>query len=604
MTSLSESTSVLMNVQKELAVSYPTKMAYESATVTDAVQMSKTDVNGYNQERTFQYMFPPVCLKTHWDSEALSRYVLPRDLGVPLPVDPRPLVRGCTQYYTTAPFDPNEKENAAKRIAAAPIIAQQPGAAAGRGAAYEVFAANINAENEILLNHPQDSCDDNKWSAADDADLYTNRHAPPRTENINSFTELSRPIATIVPKGPYKCRADADDVSWNRSARLFNNPTREDRAPGAAARAYEAPLSKKGPSSAKPAVTPRIWPTNSVVFYVGYGTGGETLTKLALALRARDYEITVFSPERTATHEGISYHNLVEYVPNDVYSAVVMWGDSDLLANFQYRPTCKVLLLALEDKEEKDQVCHSMVKELVDRIVVKSAYHRSVYDCYSWSKFEVIPTGLPVTLFTDPENRSLPREVHRVLVTEYTEALVRFVNTAWLRIRATYPGAELHVWETPGDQKRKVAPVLAGSAKGKGIVLHDRGSMNDMVRERFRSNVHVYLEDYDQVDCDAVRLSALAGCIPIMPDRGVYSELRGINVPGSVMNENVLLEYAKTISAVFKDPAYYESIRRRMQTDESLKGWNGTADRWLTIIKGISGTSKPFSIGAYNSLFS
>ena len=95
----------------------------------------------------------------------------------------------------------------------------------------------------------------------------------------------------------------------------------------------------------------------------------------------------------------------------------------------------------------------------------------------------------------------------------------------------------------------------------------------------------------------------LAGCIPIMPDRGVYSELRGINVPGSVMDESVLIEYASNVVAVFKDPVYYETFRRRMQVDESLKGYNATADRWLTVIKGLSGTSKPYSIGAFNSLF-
>jgi hypothetical protein len=593
-----------MNIQKELAASFPTKAAYESAKVVDAVHMNKTDVNGYPQDRTFQYMFPPVCIKTHWDAEAFSKHVLPGDLKVPLPVDPRPLVRNCTQYVTSAPVDPNEKANAALRRTAS-LRGMMPGGAASRGVPYEIYVANVNAENELYLDHPQDRCDENKWVASDDSDLYTNRAAPPRPENLNSFTELSRPIATVIPKGPYKCRAEADEVNWNRSARLFNNPTREDRVPGAAARSTEAPLSKRGATTGKVAEVPRVWPTRSVVFYLGsvQSDSDYSLINLASALMARDYEVTIFSPETTAIRQGITYHNLKEFVPNDVYSTVVMWGDSDLLANFQYRPTCKVLLLNLENKVEKEQICHPMVKETVDRIIVKSAFHRSLYNCYPWSKFEIVPSGLPVGFFTDHNNRDLPREKYRVLVTEYSEALVRFVNVAWLRIIATYPGAELHVWESAGDQKRKVMPALAGTAKGKGIVLHDRGSLNEMVRERFRSNVHVYLEDYDQVSCDAVRMSALAGCISIMPDRGVYKELRGIHVPGSVAEETVLIDYAKSISAVFKDPATYEQVRRRNQRDMALQGWNGTADRWLTVIKGLAGTSKPFSIGAYNSLF-
>jgi hypothetical protein len=88
-----------------------------------------------------------------------------------------------------------------------------------------------------------------------------------------------------------------------------------------------------------------------------------------------------------------------------------------------------------------------------------------------------------------------------------------------------------------------------------------------------------------------------------MPERGVYTELRGLTVPGSVANDDVLLQYAKTVMAVFNDPATYEQVRRRNQTDPALRGWNGTADRWLAVLEGIAGTKKPFSIGSYNSLF-
>lgn len=591
-----------MNVQKDLSKTFPSKNVYEAGIVEDAINMNTRRIDGDDREPTFNSFFPPVCVKSHWDSEALSRHVLPADLRVPLPVDPRPLTKICTQYYTTAPFDAEreEKDALARRSVGLSLM---PGGSASRGAPFEVFTANINAENDILLNHPQDKCDDNKYTPGGDGDLFNNLAAPPRRENLRTFTELSRPLVTVVPNGPYKCRAEADDAAWKRSARLFNNATREDRVPGAAARPSEAPLVKHKVVTAKPAETPRVWPSRSVVFYVGSGDGGGQLIKVAQGLAARDYEVTVFSPERTSVIEGISFHNTGEWVPNDIYSTVVMWGDSDLLANFQYRPQCKALILALEDDEDKDQVCHTMVKEMVDKIVVKSAFHRSMYDCYAWSKFEVIPPGLPTQLFTDIENRNLPRERFRVLVTEYSENLVRFVNTAWMRIKSSYPGAELHVWETRGDQKKKVMPMLSGSAKGKGIVLHDIGSLNEMVRERFRSSIQVYLEDYDQVSCDAVRLSMLAGCIPILPDRGVYSELRGINVPGSVMDESVLIQYAASIVAVFKDPTYYETFRRRIQVDESLKGYNATADRWLTIIKGLTGTAKPYSVGAFNSLF-
>jgi hypothetical protein len=161
-----------------------------------------------------------------------------------------------------------------------------------------------------------------------------------------------------------------------------------------------------------------------------------------------------------------------------------------------------------------------------------------------------------------------------------------------MRIKSTYAAAELHVWETVGDDKEKIAPLLAPSAKSKAIVLHDRGDMNTMVRERFKSSVHVYLEDYEQISCDAVRLSALAGCIPIMPNKGVYTELKGINISGSVKNESTLIEYAKTISGIFMDEKYANNLRRMYQMDNTLKGWNATAERWMAIFRGLSETKQ------------
>jgi len=590
-----------MNLQSAMPATFNTKSAYEAGLVMGAPDMNKTDLYGYKQDRTFASMFPPVCIKTHWDSEALSKYVLPEDTRIPLPVDPRPLVRNCTQYYNSAPADTDAE--AAARTRANKGLSVQPGGSASRGVPYEVFARNINTESDLFLNHPQDKCDDNKWAAESGGDLYNNTHAPPRTES-NTFTELSRPIATIVPQGPYRCRAEADERAWERSPRMFNNVTRADRVPGSLPRHSEGPLTKRGAATGPVKAEPRVWPTGSVVFYVGSGTGGNTLAKLALALRARGLLVTIFAPRHAATYEGLEYKSLTDFGPNDIYSNIIMWCTSDLLANYQHRPACKALLLRLDEADGKDDVCQATVKTSVDKIVVQSAAHRAMYDCYSWSKFEVIPDGLPVHLFTDIENRNLPREKFRVLVTEYTKPLLKFVHVAWQRIRAEYPGAELHVWASDADEKDKVMPLLAGTSRGLGLVLHGKGTMNEMVRERFRSSVHVCLVDEDLVVAEGLRMSALAACIPIMPYRGVYTELRGVLIDGSVDSEDVLIEYAKACSAVFKDDVYAGSERRRLQGDEALKGWNATADRWITILNGLGGQTKPFSAGHHNSLFS
>ena len=59
---------------------------------------------------------------------------------------------------------------------------------------------------------------------------------------------------------------------------------------------------------------------------------------------------------------------------------------------------------------------------------------------------------------------------------------------------------------------------------------------------------------------------------------------------GDVTDSTVLVEYAKEISAVFKDNVYANGLRARLQKDTSLKGWVATSDRWLTIMEGLRKT--------------
>jgi len=604
MTTISDSTNFLMDPQREVPSTFNTKSTYESGLVVDAPTMNIVETRGYPEKLTFQNVFPPVCLKSHWDPSELSKYVLPQDLRIPLPVDPRPLFRNCVNYFNLTPITTETKSESAVRSKLE--IPTQPGGG-GRSVPFELYAKNIDNESDLFLNHPQDKCDDNKWMARSDSDLYVNRHRPVPKKGDDSgnvkVSELDKPLATITPNGPYKCRAEADNSAWGRSARVFNNPTREDRLPGSTPRLSEAPLGAKGASTARVSKTPRIWSSNSVVFYVDGSSGYINLSNLAAGLRDCGYEIAIYSTETTSVKAGISYHHVTEFVPNDVYSTIILWGGSDLLDNFQYIPKAKAILLNLDEEEAADYVCSRVNKDVVDKIVVKSAYHRSKYQCFTWSKFEVIPSALPSTLFTGP-NRYIERMPQRVLVTEYSPELLLFVQHGWRRLKAEFPRAELHVWETSGDDKKTVLPQLMGiSGKDSGVFLHGVNDLNGMVKERFASRCHLYFEDYDQVSCEAVRLSALAGCIPIMPERGVYTELRGLNVPGRVKEPSVLVEYAKAVSTLFKNPDYAHKMQENCQMDPSLKGIKVTAERWASIIKGLVESAKPFNPGKFNSLF-
>ena len=205
--------------------------------------------------KTWQEAFPPVCVKSHWDPTQVTNYVLPAQLVAPQQYDPRQSVRICTSYYTTADPDvsagpPQDAEVRVQRASASlknafqeqsepPIPASllgpdyyrrnSPptdvafGGAAGLGAPYALYAESVNQESDLYrLNTPLTKCKERRYQPQGGPADATNT-----LPHVSQSFGLS-PHATVVAKST-GCRQADDEAAWNRSARLFFNPTRMDR---------------------------------------------------------------------------------------------------------------------------------------------------------------------------------------------------------------------------------------------------------------------------------------------------------------------------------------------------------------------------------------
>ena len=69
-------------------------------------------VSGFPFQSVEGDLFPPVCLKTHWDPTQMLTHILPKE-KVDLPQDFRPWVKVCKNYVTSgpaikAPMPPND----------------------------------------------------------------------------------------------------------------------------------------------------------------------------------------------------------------------------------------------------------------------------------------------------------------------------------------------------------------------------------------------------------------------------------------------------------------------------------------------------------------
>jgi len=165
-------------------------------------------------------LFPPVCLRTHNDSTLIIKRTLPQQ-KVSLPMDFRPLVKICKQYVTSAP--PME----------APMPPSDMVFPTGGGFYPPGRYSNAIDKESVLrtLDHPLDRwCNDTQYVVPTSSNMYVaGSTVPDRKPISNGFiSELSMPKA-LLRKDTNTCRTENDIAYTERSGRLFNNPTKQDR---------------------------------------------------------------------------------------------------------------------------------------------------------------------------------------------------------------------------------------------------------------------------------------------------------------------------------------------------------------------------------------
>jgi hypothetical protein len=193
--------------------------------------------SAYNQgPKTWNMAFPPICLRSHWDSTAVAQMVLPGAAQRDLAMDPRPASMICRQYYTTsagdgpAPSAAHETLPVPGSLLGGPArpdahVAQvpfPPGGAAGRGFPYANFLPN--AESDILrLREHLTKCAEKRY--------IPRGGIPEPTMGVRDIpgADMSNNIRANIVSTSTNCRAEDDQEAWNRSSRLFFNPTRYDR---------------------------------------------------------------------------------------------------------------------------------------------------------------------------------------------------------------------------------------------------------------------------------------------------------------------------------------------------------------------------------------
>ena len=163
-------------------------------------------------------VYPPLCIRSHWDAENIIRRTLPA-VQLATPLDPRPWTKICMNYVTTQEFEeaPRPDDN----------MVMPSG-----GTVYPPsrYREAIDNESELRrLDRPLGTCEADQYRVPLSGDMYRPNSTVDRRKPTSRFVEeLSFPMA-CMRNADYDCRSQAQQDAWTRSNSLFNNATKQER---------------------------------------------------------------------------------------------------------------------------------------------------------------------------------------------------------------------------------------------------------------------------------------------------------------------------------------------------------------------------------------
>jgi len=301
-------------------------------------------------------------------------------------------------------------------------------------------------------------------------------------------------------------------------------------------------------------------------------------------------KVAVYGKLKTiGTMYGVDYLDWKTFDYDKKYKTVILWRMAGINCMLQFPVKAERLYADLHDNNYTFRFDYPKWAHKFDKIFFKSEYHVECYEAalgkLEASKIVIIPNGIRVEQF-NKEPSDIKRNLYRFCYCScYTRGLVELLMYVWPFIHKNEPRAELHVYYGMNyvqDQKFKQQMVLLLGQPG--VMDHGRQGMDLIIREKWQSTFHLYITDTQgEIDCISVRESLVAGCIPLLSDKGVFAKREGLRFKLDRQDQHCYLSIAQGILNILQKPDFIYMCRNRFKDSPTITTWKQTAEQWLAI---------------------
>lgn len=319
----------------------------------------------------------------------------------------------------------------------------------------------------------------------------------------------------------------------------------------------------------------------------GIGGSEEAVVNLSRRLAKMGWNVTVFGrPFTDGVQNGVEYKSYTKYNPRDKWDIFISWRmpsvfNADLNATKKY--------LWLHDTTPEGSIGPDALANL-DKIIVLSDYHRSLYPHIDDEKFMLSGNGIDPAHFETEVEKNLNKCIYTSAPDRGLEALLQM----WPEIRKGAPDAELHWfygWETydklheGNPQKAAYKAHVKALLDQDGVFEHPRVNHVEIAKQMQESQLWVYPTEFTEIYCISAIKAQAANALPVTTtvaalDQRVQYGTK-IDVNDIYSNKDAQQKFVDTVVEYLNDPNKVDLEREGMKkwaTEEH--SWDKTAQQW------------------------
>lgn len=345
-------------------------------------------------------------------------------------------------------------------------------------------------------------------------------------------------------------------------------------------------------------MTTHVW--NPDLFKVrGFGGSEEAVYHLAKEWAKNGWNVTVYNScgDEEMTRDGVTYKPYWEWNHKDKQDVTILWRHPRPV---DYEINSDKVFVDLHDVVPKGEFTEKRL-EKINKVFVKTKFHRSLFQNIPDEKIEIIPNGQYLY------EQKAEKDQYLIVNTSSPDRSMDVVPEIFKKVKELVPEAKMewaYGWEnfknyySEDSEKMAWMDSVNKAMEEAGIVNRGRVTQKDVAEMYARANVMLYPTEFAEIDCITVKKAQGLGCVPVVTDFGALEESvqHGVKIKSNktkdtwskpyqfsfgVEEESQKLEFAQKVAEILK-----KKIEDRGEMIKWAKKfeWRNIANQWKDVI--------------------